>query len=76
MTALLVAAAIMFAETQISFPKLRVALALAGVLLTDQELRTLQRGFRSDKSGDMVRAVRPCSIMNWDRSLGSIYFAV
>ncbi|CAM9343026.1 unnamed protein product [Scytosiphon promiscuus] len=41
-------------QGEISFPKLRVALALAGVLLTDEELRILQRGFRSDRSGDMV----------------------
>lgn len=42
-------------KIQISFPKLKVALALAGVLLTSDELQVLQNGFRSDRSGDMVR---------------------
>lgn len=39
---------------QISFPKFKVALALAGVLLTSEELQVLQNGFRSDRSKDMV----------------------
>ncbi|CAM9638892.1 unnamed protein product [Pylaiella littoralis] len=41
-------------QGEISFPKLKVALALAGVLLTTEELRVLQSGFRGDRSGDMV----------------------
>lgn len=40
---------------QISFPKLKVALTLAGVLLTNEELQLLQNGFMSDRSKDMVR---------------------
>eukprot|EP00903_Cladosiphon_okamuranus_P014842 g13743.t1 len=41
-------------QGEISFPKLKVALALAGVLLTSDELQVLQDGFRSDRSKDMV----------------------
>ena len=41
---------------QVSFPKLKVSLALAGVLLTDKELHILQEGFRSDLNSDMVRS--------------------
>lgn len=42
-------------NVQISTPKLKVALALAGVHLTSEELQVLQDGFRSDRSKDMVR---------------------
>lgn len=39
---------------KITLPKLKVALALAGVLLTNEELHILEHGFRSDRSADMV----------------------
>ncbi|CBJ27458.1 conserved unknown protein [Ectocarpus siliculosus] len=41
-------------QGEITLPKLKVALALAGVLLTNEELHILEHGFRSDRSGDMV----------------------
>lgn len=43
--------------TQVSLPKLKVALALAGVNLTDEELHILEAGYRSDRNGDMVGLV-------------------
>ncbi|CAM9270699.1 unnamed protein product, partial [Ectocarpus sp. 13 AM-2016] len=41
-------------QGEITLPKLKVALALAGVLLTNEELHILEHGFRSDRSRDMV----------------------
>ena len=41
-----------------SSSKLKGALALAGVSLTDEELSTLENGFESDHSDNMVPAER------------------
>lgn len=41
---------------QVSLPKLKVALALARVELTSEELSILEAGFKSDRNADLVRA--------------------
>lgn len=43
---------------QVSPSKLKVAFALAGVSLTEEEFRTLEHGFKSDRNVDMVRTGR------------------
>lgn len=44
-------------RAKLSTPKVKVALALAGVILTDDELHIIEDGFRSDRNYDMVRIV-------------------
>eukprot|EP00904_Undaria_pinnatifida_P007730 jgi/Undpi1/4087/HiC_scaffold_16.g07454.m1 len=53
-----------FKQGQVSFPKLKVSLALAGVLLTDKELHIMQEGFRSDLNSDMVDWRRLAAAVN------------
>lgn len=49
---------------QVSLPELKVALALAGVQLTNEELNILERGFRSDRSADGVSVSCPFHIFS------------